>query len=229
MNLPNSCTICIPLEAIPLPSNCPVKPLPGHSIAPPATATHRLSLSEPGWLNFRERRRSFSDLRHRVLAPLQLFALMRSRPDILGEFSNNVGPFSPNLVLSARLFSANVVRKSGCFWARRFVLGPLPLPPKKAWASWPSPDAGLPRSSSAPPSASQEKNSPFPPSSFDGQLKTRQAPGTSSEPYLIPVLADPRKLIQALDSSHPAATGTADATTPDRRRAGAHIRRTNTR
>jgi hypothetical protein len=35
---------------------------------------------------------------------------------------------------------------------------------------------------------------------FDGQLKTRQAPGTSSEPYLIPVLGDPKKLVQALDT-----------------------------
>ena len=34
---------------------------------------------------------------------------------------------------------------------------------------------------------------------FDGQLKTRQAPGTGSEPYIIPVLADPKKLVQALD------------------------------
>src|ERR1700719_2809484 len=30
---------------------------------------------------------------------------------------------------------------------------------QKAWASWSSPDAGLPRSSSAPPSASLRKNS----------------------------------------------------------------------
>jgi hypothetical protein len=41
---------------------------------------------------------------------------------------------------------------------------------------------------------------PYPALLFDGQLKTRQAPGTSFEPYLIPVLADPRKLIQALDT-----------------------------
>jgi hypothetical protein len=41
---------------------------------------------------------------------------------------------------------------------------------------------------------------PYPARLFDGQLKTRQAPGTSSEPYLIPVLADPRKLVQALDT-----------------------------
>jgi hypothetical protein len=34
----------------------------------------------------------------------------------------------------------------------------------------------------------------------DRQICTRQAPGTSSEPYLIPVLADPRKLVQALDT-----------------------------
>ena len=33
---------------------------------------------------------------------------------------------------------------------------------------------------------------------FDGQLKTRQAPGTSFEPYPIPVLADPKKIIHAL-------------------------------
>jgi hypothetical protein len=35
---------------------------------------------------------------------------------------------------------------------------------------------------------------------FDGQLKTRQAPGTSFEPYPIPVLCDPKKIIQALDT-----------------------------
>jgi hypothetical protein len=34
---------------------------------------------------------------------------------------------------------------------------------------------------------------------FDGQLKTRNAPGTSFEPYPIPVLADPKKIIRALD------------------------------
>ena len=41
---------------------------------------------------------------------------------------------------------------------------------------------------------------PYPALLFDGQLKIRQAPGTSSEPYLIPVLGDPRKLVQALDT-----------------------------
>jgi hypothetical protein len=41
---------------------------------------------------------------------------------------------------------------------------------------------------------------PYPALLFDGQLKTRQAPGTSFEPYLIPVLANPRKLLQALDT-----------------------------
>jgi len=40
---------------------------------------------------------------------------------------------------------------------------------------------------------------PYPALLFDGQLKTRQAPGTSFEPYLIPVLAEPKKLVQALD------------------------------
>jgi Telomere resolvase len=43
------------------------------------------------------------------------------------------------------------------------------------------------------------KKLPYPALLFDGQLKTRQAPGTSFEPYLIPVLADPKKIIQALD------------------------------
>src|SRR5262249_39712695 len=33
----------------------------------------------------------------------------------------------------------------------------------------------------------------------DGQLKTSHAPGTSFEPYPIPVLADPKKIIGALD------------------------------
>jgi hypothetical protein len=43
------------------------------------------------------------------------------------------------------------------------------------------------------------KKLPYPAILFDGQLKTRQAPGTSFEPYLIPVLGDPKKIIQALD------------------------------
>jgi hypothetical protein len=43
------------------------------------------------------------------------------------------------------------------------------------------------------------KKLPFPALVFDGQLKTRHAPGTSFEPYPIPVLADPKKIIGALD------------------------------
>src|SRR6516225_9845468 len=43
------------------------------------------------------------------------------------------------------------------------------------------------------------KKLPFPAIIFDGQLKTRHAPGTSFEPYPIPVLADPKKIIGALD------------------------------
>jgi hypothetical protein len=78
--------------------------------------------------------------------------------------------------------------------------GQRPLPPKRHGPGWPSPDAGLPRSSLAPPSASLEKNSPIPPSSLTANWKTRQAPGTSFEPYPIPVLADPKKLVQALDT-----------------------------
>ena len=43
------------------------------------------------------------------------------------------------------------------------------------------------------------KKLPFPALIFDGQLKTRHAPGTSFEPYPIPILADPKKIIGALD------------------------------
>ena len=43
-----------------------------------------------------------------------------------------------------------------------------------------------------------KKKLPFPAVIFDGQLKTRQAPGTSFE-HPIPVLAEPKKIIQALD------------------------------
>ena len=43
------------------------------------------------------------------------------------------------------------------------------------------------------------KKLPFPALIIDGQLKTRHAPGTSFEPYPIPVLADPKKIIGALD------------------------------
>ena len=77
--------------------------------------------------------------------------------------------------------------------------GQRPLPPKRHGPGWPSPGAGLPRSSLAPPSASLGKNSPIPPSSLTANWKTRQAPGTSFEPYPIPVLGDPKKIIQALD------------------------------
>lgn len=39
---------------------------------------------------------------------------------------------------------------------------------------------------------------PFPALIFKGQLKTRQAPGTSFEPYPIPVLAAPKRVLAAL-------------------------------
>jgi hypothetical protein len=45
-----------------------------------------------------------------------------------------------------------------------------------------------------------EKNSPSPGHPLRRPTgKLDQAPGTSSEPYLIPVLGDPKKLVQALD------------------------------
>src|SRR4029077_5905635 len=43
-----------------------------------------------------------------------------------------------------------------------------------------------------------KKKLPFPALIFSGQLKTRQAPGTSFEPYPIPVLAEPKKIIAEL-------------------------------
>jgi hypothetical protein len=46
-----------------------------------------------------------------TLAPLQLFALMWSSPDVIGLFSNNVVSFSRNVVLSGLSFSLNVVWK----------------------------------------------------------------------------------------------------------------------
>jgi hypothetical protein len=39
--------------------------------------------------------------------PLELFALMRSRADVIGLFSNNVVSFSRNVVLSGLSFSLN--------------------------------------------------------------------------------------------------------------------------
>src|SRR4029077_18633071 len=43
-----------------------------------------------------------------------------------------------------------------------------------------------------------KKKLPYPAVIFDGQLKTRHAPGTSFEPYPIPVQAEPKKIIRAL-------------------------------
>src|SRR6266436_6789523 len=40
-----------------------------------------------------------------------------------------------------------------------------------------------------------KKKFPFPALIFSGQLKTRHAPGTSFEPYSIPVLAEPKKAL----------------------------------
>ena len=48
--------------------------------------------------------------------------------DVIGLFSNNVVSFSRNVVLSSRLFSANVVRKRAMFLGQAiYVLGPLQL------------------------------------------------------------------------------------------------------
>jgi len=44
-----------------------------------------------------------------------------------------------------------------------------------------------------------EKKLPFPALIFDGQLKTRQAPGTSFAPYPIPVLAAPKRVLAAFE------------------------------
>jgi len=55
------------------------------------------------------------------------------------------------------------------------------------------------RSSLASSSVCLPRNSPSPALIFEGQLKTRHAPGTSFEPYPIPVLAEPKLIIRALD------------------------------
>jgi hypothetical protein len=49
------------------------------------------------------------------------FALIWSRADVIGLFSNNVGPFSRNVVPSGPLFSINLVPKQRCFWAEPFM------------------------------------------------------------------------------------------------------------
>jgi hypothetical protein len=44
-----------------------------------------------------------------------------------------------------------------------------------------------------------EKKLPFPALIFEGQLKTRHAPGTSVAPYPIPVLAAPKRILAAFE------------------------------
>ena len=44
-----------------------------------------------------------------------------------------------------------------------------------------------------------EKKLPFPALIFEGQLKTRNAPGTSFEPYPIPVLTAPKRVLAAFE------------------------------
>jgi len=62
-------------------------------------------------ISMMQKRSCFSDLRHAHLAPLQLFALIWFRADVIGLFSNNVASFSRNVVLSGLSFSINVVWK----------------------------------------------------------------------------------------------------------------------
>src|SRR5271165_2762374 len=51
-----------------------------------------------------------------------------TRLKVFGLFSNNVGSFSLNLVLSGSSFSANVVRKWAMFLGQAiYVLGPLQI------------------------------------------------------------------------------------------------------
>jgi hypothetical protein len=70
---------------------------------------------------------------------------------------------------------------------------------EKGMGWWLSPGANRLRSSLAPGSVCLPSNFPSPALIFEGQLKTRHAPGTSFEPYPIPVLAEPKLIIRALD------------------------------
>jgi len=57
---------------------------------------------------------------------LQLFSLMWSSPDVIGQFSPNVVSFSPNVVLRDPLFSLNVVSKPRMLSVRgNYVLSSL--------------------------------------------------------------------------------------------------------
>jgi len=59
---------------------------------------------------------------------LQLFSLMWSSPDVIGQFSPNVVSFSPNVVLRDPLFSLNVVSKPRMLSVRgNYVLSSLHL------------------------------------------------------------------------------------------------------
>jgi hypothetical protein len=86
--------------------------------------------------------------------------------------------------MSTRCYDTDL-KDAACAWLDRPVparqSSPATATSKKAWASHGLDRArGLPRSSLAPPSASLEEKLPYPALLFDGQLKTRQAPGTSS-------------------------------------------------
>jgi hypothetical protein len=51
---------------------------------------------------------------------------MWSRSDVFGLFSNDVGPFSSNVVPGGRLFSINLVPEQRMFLGQAiYVLGPL--------------------------------------------------------------------------------------------------------
>src|SRR6516165_9865837 len=59
---------------------------------------------------------------------LQLFSLMWSSPDVIGQFSPNVVSFSPNVVLRDPLFSLNSVSKPRMLSVRgNYVLSSLQL------------------------------------------------------------------------------------------------------
>jgi hypothetical protein len=80
---------------------------------------------------------------------------------------------------------------------------------KKAWASWPLPGAGLPRSSLEPPSASLGKSSLIPPSSSTDNSKLGKPPAPASSHIPSQSSATPRNLSRpSTPSGRPSAPST---------------------
>src|SRR5271165_1633134 len=155
----------------------PVTPLPPSSSHSPSTAT----LSAP-WSPIT------SSCAQEKCVPVNASAIWRSNQK---KPARSTPPTTSASTATNPISSRSIPKPSSNKLSNSW---PATATSKKAWAPWPLPGAGLPRSSLAPPSASLEKNSPIPPSSLRANSKPAKPPAPVSSLTQSPFWPTPRNL-----------------------------------